>query len=337
MQHLHWDIPRIEGYLAEREAEGFSGMVLIAAGEQPLLTHGYGLANREQRLVPTSETVYCIGSLTKQFTAAAILHLEMDGRLSVKDSIADYFDNMPTDKAEITLHHLLSHTAGLEDIFGDDYDVVSRDWLVEQVMQSRLLWQPGHRYQYSNAGYSLLGAIIEIVSGQPYEGYLHSHLFEPGGLQKTGYRIPNWQAAEMAVGYENDVEWGTPLDHVWAEDGPGWNLRANGGILSTTHDMYQWLLALKNDRILSAGAKARLFGRHAAIRPSHFYAYGWGIAEMPHGTYRVGHFGGNGVFNAVYRWWPEDDHLMLIILSNVDRCAGETYSPTLEKMLFNND
>jgi CubicO group peptidase (beta-lactamase class C family) len=332
--NLQIAITQIEDYLAEKETAGFSGMILIAKGEEVLLRNAYGLANREEQLAPTPETPFCIGSLTKQFTAAAILHLATQDKLQFSDSIAAYFPDTPADKSAITIHHLLTHTAGLEDIFGDDYELVSRDWIVDQALNSSLLWEPGHQYQYSNAGYSLLGAITELVSGQPYERYLHEHLLQPAGLRKTGYVLPKWNAMELAVGYENDARWGTPLDHPWADDGPSWNLRANGGLFSTINDLHQWLLSLKNNQILSPEATAKFFGRHVEIGPDHYYGYGWGIALTPHGTQRIGHLGGNGVFNAVYRCWPADDYLMLIMLTNVDRFAGEKYSPTIEKMLF---
>src|SRR6185436_3060826 len=107
--------------------------------------------------------------------------LEMAGKLKVTDPISKYFDGVPPDKQAITLHHLLTHSSGLEDVFGGDYEEMPRDTLVQKALASKLLWAPGTRYRYSNAGYSLLGAIVEKVSGQPYETFLHEQIFKPSG------------------------------------------------------------------------------------------------------------------------------------------------------------
>lgn len=125
--------------------------------------------------------------------------------------------------------------------------------------ESKLLAPAGQAYEYSNVGYSLLGAIVEIVTGASYERYLHDHLFEPAAMRKTGYVIPQWGADELARGYRGDEPWGTPRDHPWAEDGPFWHLRANGGILSTASDMYRWHVALLGEKVLSRKAKVKLF------------------------------------------------------------------------------
>ena len=238
---------RLDDYLTRAAALGFAGAVLVAEDGQVILRKGYGLADRQRGIPITPETVFDIGSITKQFTAAAILKLEEQGRLSVNDPIRYYLDGVPPDKAGITIHHLLTHTAGLRDTFGDDYDVMSRDSLVALVLASDLLWEPGLRYRYSNAGYSLLGAIVEKLSGRPYERFLHDELFEPAGLTQTGYRLPAWPEERIAHGYRLGLDWGSPLDKLWAEDGPYWNLRANGGLLSTVGDLYRWNDRLKRD------------------------------------------------------------------------------------------
>ncbi len=252
----------LDQYLSRLEALGFSGAVLVAKDGKVVLHKGYGLADREKKTPYTPETVFDVGSITKQFTAAAILKLDMAGKLQVTDLISKYFDGVPADKQGITLHHLLTHSSGLEDGFGGDYEEMPRDVLVQKAFASKLLWAPGTRYRYSNAGYSLLGAIVEKVSGKPYETFLHEQLFKPAGMEKTGYRIPKWKPEELAHGYQGDEPWGTPLDHAWAPEGPWWNLRANGGILSTVGDLYKWHQVLEGEAILSKDAKAKYFAPH---------------------------------------------------------------------------
>ncbi|MFO7615786.1 MAG: serine hydrolase domain-containing protein, partial [Bacteroidales bacterium] len=162
-------ISKIAGYL-EREGEnGFSGTVLVKVPGQPVFTAAYGFSNEEQNIRNTSETVYDIGSLTKQFTAAAILKLEMAGSLSVNDKIGRYLPDMQSDKSEITVHQLLTHTSGLPFQIGTDNEVISRTDLIRRVSESTLASRPGESYLFSNVGYNLLGVIIEEVSGMKYE------------------------------------------------------------------------------------------------------------------------------------------------------------------------
>jgi CubicO group peptidase (beta-lactamase class C family) len=304
---------KLDQYLSRLEALGFSGAVLVAKDGKIVLHKGYGLADREKKIPYTPETVFDIGSITKQFTAAAILKLEMAGKLKVTDPISKYFDGVPADKQAMTLHHLLTHSSGLEDGFGGDYEEMPRDVLVQKALASKLLWAPGTRYQYSNAGYSLLGAIVEKVSGKPYETFLHEDLFKPAGMEKTGYLIPKWKPEELAHGYQGDQPWGTPLDHAWAPDGPWWNLRANGGILSTAGDLYKWHRALEGETILSKEAKAKYFAPHVPEdeEGSSHYGYGWAIFKTPRKTKLVAHNGGNGIFAADFRRYVDEGGVVI--------------------------
>ena len=301
--------------------EGFSGALLVAKDGEVVLQKGYGFADREKKLTVSSETVFDIGSITKQFTAAAILTLEMQGKLSTSDRIGKYFGKVPRDKRKITLHRLLTHTAGLRDVFGPDYREMTRDQIIERAMSGTLKYEVGEQYFYSNAGYSLLGAIVELVSGQPYETYLRETLFLPAGMHDTGYRLPDWPEEQLAVGYdETGRRWGTPLEKLWDTDGPYWNLRANGGILSTVGDMYRWHLALQGEAILSPGAKAKLFARHVPEDDSgrSHYGYGWAITDTRRDTTLISHNGGNGVFFADFRHYIDEGVLIL----EMTNCTG---------------
>ncbi|HYN20778.1 MAG TPA: serine hydrolase domain-containing protein [Thermoanaerobaculia bacterium] len=307
----------LDTHMSRLEAFGFSGSLLVAKEGQILLNKGYGFADADRKVPFTNETAFDIGSITKQFTAAAILKLEMQGQLSVQDPISKWFEGVPEDKKTITLHHLLTHSAGLEDVFGGDYEVMPRDELVKKALGSKLLWSPGTRYRYSNAGYSLLAAIVERASGQPYESYLRENLWLPAKMTRTGYRL--LEKGPLAHGVRAGKDWGTPLDHAWAPDGPWWNLRGNGGILSTTGDLYKWHQALDGEAILSKEAKAKLFTPHVPEDEegrSH-YGYGWAIFKTSRGTRLIAHNGGNGIFNADFRRYV-DEGIVVIIGSNRD-------------------
>jgi CubicO group peptidase (beta-lactamase class C family) len=203
-------------------------------------------------------------------------------------------------------------------------------------MKSKLRSKPGERYRYSNVGFSLLGGVIEIVTGQSYERYLHDQLFVPAGMNKTGYVIPNWKPEELAHGYlRNGKDWGTMPDKPRDSDGPYWHLRCNGGVLSTVTDMYRWHQALLGETVLPKSAKDKFFTPHIPEGPrgrSH-YGYGWVIAKTPRGTTLITHNGGNGIFAAdCYRY--VDDGVFLFIASNVAGKSAIQASRDLLRLVF---
>ena len=279
--------------------EGSSGSLVATLDGEQVTCQGWGQGS--------CETVYDIGSVSKQFTAAAVVKLQMQGRLRVTDPIGRFLDGVPADKRGITVRHLLTHTAGLVDALGDDYDPLTRRAMITEALASELRTQPGTRYHYSNLGYSLLAAIIEKVSGLGYEDYLAQDLFAPAGMTQTGYVLPDWDPRDVAVEYDaKDRPQGRPYDHPWAADGPYWNLRGNGGLLSTAHDMGRWLLALEGDRVLDERAKEELFRPRVLEEPGGGtrYAYGWVVAETPLGKVNW-HNGGNGWAYAELARLPE--------------------------------
>lgn len=305
---------RLDRWLTASE---YRGGALVAKDGKVVLRKGYGEADRDAGIPYGPATVFTVGSIAKQFTAAAILKLESRGKLSVDDPISKYFAEVPEDKRGITLHHLLTHTAGLDSDFAGDFDPVGRDEYVKRILASTLRAKPGEEYRYANSGYSLLGAIVEIVSGSPYEAYLRENLFLPAGMKETGYRLPKWEAGREAVGYREGKRWGRLSERPWAEDGPYWALRANGGILSTLDDLHRWHVALEGDAVLPAASRKKIFTPHVAEGPggeSH-YGYGWAISKSAWGSREIGHNGGNGIFSADFRRFP-DDGLVVITSSN---------------------
>ncbi|HXO22316.1 MAG TPA: serine hydrolase domain-containing protein, partial [Thermoanaerobaculia bacterium] len=280
----------LDRYLSRLESFGFSGSALVAQRGRVVLDKGYGLADREHHRPYTADTIFDIASISKQFTAAAILKLEMEGRLKVEDPLAKFLGPVPEDKQPITLHMLLTHTSGLPDVLGDDeYEEVTRAEMVRRALAAKLIAVPGRKFRYSNAGYSLLAAVVEIASGEPFEKYLKERLWAPAGMLHTGFHVPD--AERAARGYKPDGDWGTSFDHPWAPDGPWWDLRGNGGILSTTGDLYRWHLALAGDKILSANERKKYITPFVSQgRAAHAsYGYGWSIEEDPKGGRLISH------------------------------------------------
>jgi CubicO group peptidase (beta-lactamase class C family) len=309
---------KIDDFMTRLERLGYSGAVLVAKNGEVVIHKAYGWRDAAAKLPYTIDTASTVGSITKQFTAAGILALEEEGKLSTTDLITKYFPNVPDDKKTITIHQLLTHSAGFPDAIGDDYETTGREEFIKRAMGTKLLFTPGSGYRYTNVGYSLLGAIIEQVTGGSYERYLHDRLFVRAGMEHTGYVIPKWDRAKLAHGVEDGQPWGTNLDRPWAPDGPYWHLRANGGILSTPADMYRWSLALDGDKVLSAASRKKLFTPYVKEGDSpSYYAYGWAIFTLPNGHKLIAHNGGNGIFAADFRRYI-DDGVVLFITSNVN-------------------
>lgn len=290
-------VEALQTYLAAREAEGFSGAVLVARGDTILLERGYGHLDQARTRPVAAGSVFTTGSITKQFTAAAILKLEMLQLLSTGDRLSRFLPGVPADKQAITLHHLLTHTAGFPPASGDDLEPIGRDAFVRHVL-GRPLAGPIGAFAYSNVGYSLLAAVVERVSKQPYERFVAEQLFEPAGMRATGYSRPQWDQATLARGVNDDgTDRGTFGEVAMPNGLPGWHLLGNGGILSTTRDMFRWHLALTGTAVLSETAKAKLVRPWVDEGGGSHYGYGWSIEDTPFGRL-VSHNGGNPYFFA---------------------------------------
>jgi CubicO group peptidase (beta-lactamase class C family) len=279
---------KLDMYLTRITPFGFSGALLVAKEGRIILNKGYGMAIRSENVPNTSETVFSTGSITKQFTAAGIMKLEMMGKLKTEDFITKYFDDVPEDKKAITLHHLLTHTSGIVDALGQDYVMAQRDETMRKTLDTPIRFKPGEQFGYSNAGYSMLAAVIEKVSGKSYEEFMNKNIFVPSGMKFTGYRIPEWDKKVVAHWYVGERDNGTPLEKNY----PQWHLLGNGGILSTTEDMYKWHQALLEDKVLSAEVKKKMFTPFL-----NEYGYGWDIIKREMGTL-IQHDGGSMLGNS---------------------------------------
>ena len=252
---------RLDSAMRAAERAGFSGVVRVEQGGVVLLERGYGLANREGRVPFTTSTIVQIGSNTKDFTAVAILQLHQAGKVSMNDSVGKYFRAVPADKRGITIRHLLNHRAGFPLGIGGDFEPVGRQALVDSAMRTALLFIPGTRESYSNTGFSLLAAIIEQVTGTTYDRYVQRAILAPLGMRRTGFLLPGFMLSDLAHGYlASGRDNGTMLAKPHAADGPYWNLRGNGGILSTVGDMHAFYTSLfEGDVLMSPATRALMF------------------------------------------------------------------------------
>lgn len=328
---------QVDNYLSELDKVGFYGSVLVDLNGEPILSKGYGFSNIDKQIKNSAATIFDIGSLTKQFTASAILTLEMQGKLSTDDKISTYFENLPKDKERITIHDLLRHQSGLISNVGNDFEKISEAEFLDKVFSSKLLFETGTGFSYSNVGYSLLAIIIEKVSNQDYETYLYENLWKPAYMEMTGYTRPQFDTNLIAIGYHNDNNiWGKPTDKEWDKTAPYWHLKGNGGVLSTTEDLYKWHKCLMTELVLSKEAKQKLY--HPKLRPEEiensYYAFGWDISQTNRNTTQVWHNGTNRIMYADFLRYI-DEKVTLIMLSNKSHTNFNNLNFELAKIIFN--
>ena len=315
---------RLDALFAGSDQDRFDGAVLVARGGQVLLRKGYGLADPKGRNPVRPDTVFCIGSNTKPFTAAAILRLEQAGKLRVEAPLTDFFDHVPADKKRITLHHLLTHSSGLGEYHdqpgeGGDFAVMTRDEAVRRILVQKLKFEPGTGSAYSNCGFTLLAVVIEKVSGQTYEQFLREQLFEPAGMVDTGfYGEKRWDAKRLAFG-SGPEKLGDNLPSSWP--GITWALKGSGGIVSTVGDQYRWHQALRGDKLLSKASKEKAFKIHVpeGTKPGGT-GYAWFVAPTRQKTFALRHSGASDYgFRSVIVSYPEEDACLVGMT-----CRGES-------------
>lgn len=230
----------------------------------------------------------------------------------------------------VSSHQLLTHTAGFPESVGHDYEAINLQDYLERVWSVDLIAIPGTTYEYSNVGYSLVAAIAERVSGASFESILQSRILQSAGILGTGYSLPDWSQRTVARAYLDPViaeSLGQPteisaIELPWAEDGPYWNLRGNGGLLTTTEDLLNWHIALAAGQVLSEQSLEMYYGRHVDEgNGDTFYGYGWVTADTPIGLLRY-HDGGNGYYYAQMLTFPEKE-LVIITLANEHNMASE--------------
>jgi CubicO group peptidase (beta-lactamase class C family) len=314
---------QIDTYLTALVSQGFSGAVLVAKDGTIILEKGYGLANDEEERPFTADTVFVIGSISKQFTAAAILLLAQQGQLQTDDPIGRYLADVPDDKQPITIHQLLSHSSGLPNHHTkSDFEPLNQQQSLARVFAQELLFEPGTAFAYSDSGYVVLAAIIEAVSGQAFPDYLHENLFKPAGMKQTGFfDEPRWSGLPVAHGYLNGRDQGSPA--TWP--GPYWGLLGAGGIMSTVGDLYRWELALQNHAVLSPFSTEKLFTPHTPIDENNAYGYGWQISQTSYGGTLIWHSGAGTSHNAEFRVYVDEDLVLIIGSNRIDDGAKGIY------------
>ncbi len=302
---------KFEAYMtASVRVKQFSGAVLVSRNGETIFARGYGFANVEHQVPNTPRTKFRLGSITKQFTAMAILILKDSGKLALDAPIGKYLDDAPKAWDGVTIHHLLTHTGGIPS-FTSAPDYLKKMMMPETVksMIARfrdkpLDFAPGKKFSYSNSGYFLLGAIIERVTGNSYEAYLKEAIFDPLEMKDTGYDHFATLLPNRASGYTREGDKLENADYLDMSQP-----YAAGSLYSTVEDLAKWDRALTAEKLITKDSYAKMY---TPVKSN--YAYGWVVTDKPHRE--LSHAGGiNGFVTEIVRL--PDEHLCVIVLCNV--------------------
>ncbi|MCZ6619712.1 MAG: serine hydrolase [Gammaproteobacteria bacterium] len=292
-------------------ARNFSGSVMVTKGDEVLLSKGYGFANVEHEISNTPATKFRLGSITKQFTAMAVLILEERKKLRVEDPISEHLEDTPETWKDVTIHHLLTHTSGIHSFTNDKAYrenmmlPQSIDEMIARFRDEPLEFEPGSRFKYCNSGYFLLGAIIERASGESYEAFLKAAIFTPLGMKDSGYDHPRTILPRRASGYQR--EGGELINAPYLDMSQPY---AAGALYSTVKDLVRWDQKLRAGELISEESHKKMFTPF-----KNGYAYGWNIRER-FGHKQVGHGGGINGFNTSIARFP-DQGVCSVVLSNM--------------------
>lgn len=318
----------IQNYMQVLEENGFVGSMRVEQKGKTLLSEGYGFSNISTGERNSAQTVFDSGSLSKQFTAAAIMHLQEQNLVDVFDTIGTYFESVPSDKQGITLHHLLTHSSGLPNyVYDGDFVLISKQEAVSRALMAELEFPVGEAYLYSDTGYGLLAAIVEKASGMSFTDYLEMHIFAPAGMDTTGfYNDAKWQDHAISTGYANEDDFGP----VSSRPGPGWGLLGFGSVLTTTDDLYAWYRAIRKATILSRKSIEQMLTPYVPEDESldSYYGYGWVIADDPEFGRVIWHDGATDSQNAIFIM-ALDHQLFIAAMSN-----RLDFNPTIGEEVF---
>jgi len=331
----------IDNYLTKLANEkNFSGGLLIVKEGGEIFSKGYGWADKDKKIPFTPSTLASIGSITKAFTASAIMKLVEQNKLSLDDQLRKYFPTIPADKAIITIQQLLTHSSGFHEFLkqdGGDYEKINTEEFLKRAFAEPLAFKPGEKAVYTNVGFSILGIIIEQVSGLDYEQFLQTNLFQPLGIKNIGYHYPVKSNETIAIGYQSGKIWGTHQQHFEkAGGGPYWNLKANGGLEVSLDEMFLWVNSFANHTILSESNIQKMF--NAYIQEEGYnglssFGYGCNISQSRRNTKMVMNGGSNGIYFARIVRLPEEG-LVFYMVTNESAINTNMVLPNILQLYF---
>ena len=322
------DVSRMDRIIQSHvDSRQFMGSVLVAQDGKVLLDKGYGSANLEWDIPDSPQTRFRLGSLTKQFTAAAILLLEERGKLRTDDLVAKYLPDAPAAWAKITIANLLTHTSGIPNFTSfPDYSTTEAtpttpEQLVARFRDKPLNFQPGEKWEYSNSGYVLLGYLLEKISEQRYQDFVRDNLFVLLGMTESGYDSHAAIILHRASGYTPGAN--GPVNAGYIDMSIPFSA---GALYSTTEDLLRWERGLFGGKVLSAASLKKM-----TTPFKNDYAYGLAV-RTAHGYTVIEHGGGIEGFNTQLAYDP-DRKLAVIVLGNLNGGAPDEIARQLMALL----
>lgn len=307
--------------------------VLLLKGDSIYFEKGYGRALMDSGTPADPETFFCIASVSKQFSAVALMLLAQDGLLSIDDPLALYFPEFKADfYKKITLRHLLSHSSGIPDARSREdrdfvYHALDRESCAYLDTLSFLNFEPGTAYEYMNPTFQLMYMIVEQVSGMPFETFMRRRIFDPAGMAETVYFEDGREIPHLSHGY------------AWNEDTKTWDecdydeaaffpTKADGGLYTSVEEFVQWEKAIRKNLLMTEESKREAHRVHTPVPdiPYTGYGYGWFIEEKPGFPKKVYHTGDNGGYQIYACRYPEQQILVLVFSTReIDRTAYMSY------------
>jgi CubicO group peptidase (beta-lactamase class C family) len=313
---------QVDSLLRAAASNGFGGAVVIERNGETMLSSGYGFASRQSARPFRPTTIAPIGSITKTFTAFAIVQLSTERKLDLQRPLGTYLINAREPAASARLHDILTHESGLAEYCGGDWVRRTKPQLIAECSGVALTAKPG-TVSYSNPGYSFLAAVVEEVSGQQWQDYLRDRVFTPAAMTHSGWLFPNRAGLDLAEGYLDDKPQGIEADRVASFAGEVWNLKGNGGLQVSASDMqrfYRFLSRRPSVRELMTKPQS------GEYETGIWEGYGFGIRTCHAARacadvkdtrlYRLGSSGSDGVFLSYFAWWPDQQTFMYLVGNN---------------------
>lgn len=306
---------RIDSLFRSYTDSGLAGSVLVIHDGHPLLRKGYGYANNELKIPNTSNTLFNVASIGKQFTVYAVLQLERAGRLKTSDYLHKYVGRFGDVRDSVTLFHLLHHRSGMVKD-GVELNYKTRVSFIQSVKSVEPESVPGKKFRYSNAGYTMLAAVVEIASRMPFEDYLRKNIFLPLGMKDTGYPWENHiPKKRVATGYDSKGQ-------ALPAESDEWGARGPGNLVTTMDDLYRWMQAYDNKAFMPPATKKRILYDSLPGQET----YSWNRAKTSRGTTLYHKGGGRRDFESRLMWWPEEKLLVVFSLNNDYNIARKLFA-----------
>ncbi len=315
--------------------KNFHGSILVAKEGKVLLDQSYGFADFKQNTMNKPQTKFAIGSVTKQFTAMAIMQLTEKGLIDVEDKVSKYIPDFPNGDL-ITIHNLLTHTSGLKNYTNSSeflkLNLDNKDPMevINLIKDTPLEFKPGEKFEYNNTNYVLLGIILEKVTNTSYEDYLQKNIFEPLNMTNTGICYGKDNGLHDATPYSGFLEVAPVDDRLVLTQA-----YSAGNIYSTVEDLYRWDRALKTEELVKKETIDKIFKGHIDTSQGVSYGYGWMISDTDWGK-KLFHGGNTFGFTANITRYPDED-LAIIVLTNNGYHDSQSLADTLTSIVLNRD